>query len=176
MMNTMSKRLAALLLALLLALTLAACGEKDPGTEPSDEEQGEKTSAYAVICNGTELRLGADASGALKKLGEASSTQEVQDCGAGNSRVFYRYPSFILYTMKNADGKEVIDQIELNDDLVETAEGIAIGDTEAELRDAYGTPSSEKNGLLTFSKGSYRLIAQVENGTVTELGLLRVTQ
>ena len=174
-MKTMTKRLAALLLSLLLLVTFVACAEQE--TTPSDHESDQqKESAYSVICNGTKLELGKPATAALKKLGEASSKQEVADCGAGNSRVYYRYPSFDLYTMKSADGTEIIDQIELNDDLVQTPEGIGIGSTEAELRDAYGAPASDKNGVLTYQKGSYQLIAELTDGVVTELGLLRVTQ
>ena len=120
------KRALAVLLCLILCVSVMACAKKNEGNE-------ETADAYAVTYNGTELALGADAASVLAKLGEPSFEQEVFDCGEGNSRMCYRYASLVLYTMKNTEGKETIDQIEVNDDLVETEQGIAIGASAAEL-------------------------------------------
>ena len=168
----------ALLLALLLLLLMCACSEKQEEEAPaSDEKENTEESAdFAVTYNGTKIQLGVDASSVLKKLGDANSAQEVFDCGAGNSRMYYRYASFDLYTMKSSDGKEIVDQVELLDDLSETEKGICIGSTEAALREAYGEPSSEVDGELTYAKGDHRWIFEIKDGKVSAIGLLRVTQ
>lgn len=173
----MGKRVAALLLALLLAAAMIACSEKESGTPTPDENNNteQQNDAFCVKTQGVTVELGADASSVLKKLGEANSSQEVFDCGAGNSRMYYRYASFDLYTMK-ADGKETIDQIELLDDLTQTEKGISIGAAESAVREAYGEPSSESEGMLTYAKGDQRLIIELRDGKVSAIGLLRVTK
>ena len=173
----MGKRVAALLLALLLAAAMIACSEKESGTPTPDENKNteQQNDAFCVKYQGVTVELGADASSVLKKLGEANSAQEVFDCGAGNSRMYYRYASFDLYTMK-ADGKETIDQIELLDDLTQTEKGISIGAAESAVREAYGEPSSESEGMLTYAKGDQRIVFEVADGKVSAIGLLRVTK
>ena len=171
----MGKRVAALLLALLLMLGMMACSEKPEEVPANDQRDKTETSdGFYVICQGTKIALGATADTVLKKLGDANSAQEVFDCGAGNSRMYYRYASLELYTMK-IDGKETVDQIELLDDLSETEQGISIGAAESAVREAYGEPTSESEGELTYAKGDQRLIFEVADGKVSAIGLLRVT-
>ena len=171
----MGKRVAALLLALLMTVTVMACSKKQEEAPAADEKETTKQSdGFYVTYGGAKIALGADASAILKKIGDANSAQEVFDCGAGNSRMYYRYASLDLYTMKT-DGKETVDQIELLDDLVETDKGISIGAAESAVREAYGDPTSENGGELTYADGDQRLIIEIKNGKVSAIGLLRVT-
>lgn len=170
MKHIIGTKTAAILLTLLMilsALTLSACDEKEPPAEKGESE------TFAVTYNGITLELGASAETALEGLGKAKTEQEVFDCGAGNSRMYYRYSSFELYVLKTADGKEIIDQIELNDDLAQTREGVAIGTSETDLRATYGEPDSEEEGVLTYHRGNCRLIVELEDGKVSDVGLLR---
>ena len=174
-MKTMGKRFAALFLALLMVLTVCACSKQEQeASTPDEKEETVQSSGFYVTYQGTKIALGADASLAIAKLGDASSAQEVFDCGVGNSRMYYRYASLDLYTMKN-DGKETVDQIELLDDLIETDKGISIGAAEASVREAYGAPTSESEGELTYADGDQRLIIEITDGKVSAIGLLRVT-
>ena len=157
------------ILILVLAISMIACEGKKQ--EPTPEEG---TSAYSVTYNGTAIELGKPAADVLTALGEPLSTQEVCDCGEGKSRVLYQFSSFDLYTMK-MDGSEVIDELALYDDLVETAEKISIGMSEAEVRTVYGEPLSEENGTLSYASGDYHLSFDIENGKVSAIGLLRKT-
>jgi predicted small lipoprotein YifL len=173
------KRMAGLLLALLLLLSLCACAEKEPNAPTTDKDKKEENTesdGFFVKNGSVKIELGVDAAAVLRKLGEANSAQEVFDCGAGNSRMYYRYSSFDLYTMKSSDGKEIVDQIELLDDLSETEKGISIGSAESALREAYGEPSSESDGELTYAQGDQRMIFEVTDGKVSAIGLLRVTK
>ena len=154
----------AVALALLLCLGMVGCAEK----------KEEKASAFAVVSETVTVTLGADAEEVLSALGEAEASREVFDCGAGNSRMYYRYPSLELYTMKTEDG-ETIDQIEVNDDLAQTSRGICIGDTVAKVKEAYGTPSQDADGQLTYSKDGMHLIFVIANDTVTDIALIRKT-
>lgn len=160
-----------LLLTLLMVLSLVACNEVEE-KEPSENDE---TNLFSVTYNGTAMALGKPAEAVLNALGEPISSQEVFDCGEGNSRMYYRYASFDLYVMK-ADGKELIDQIELRDDLAELSCGISIGASADSVRQKAGDPTKEEDGKLTYSSGNQYLIIELENGTVSEIGLLRKTK
>ena len=159
-------RILALTLALLMTGgILAACAR----------EEGDTSSAFCVVVNGVNIELGKPAQPVLDALGMADQTDEVNDCGAGNSRMRYRYDSVVIYAMKS-DGKAVIDQIELLDDLAETSRGICLGDDEAAVREAYGTPTQDADGILGYGKDGRQIQFNVEEGKVVAIGLLRKTQ
>ncbi len=149
-------------------LSLMACSGN--GKNGDDEAR-----EFYFVCNGTELKAGADAAKVLEALGEANSQNELFDCGEGNSRVLYRYASFDLYTMKSGES-EVIDQIELKDDLGQTDKGICIGAKESEVTASYGVPDRTTVGSITYISGNVELTFDLNDGTVSGIGLLRVTQ
>lgn len=171
-MRLMMKRALALLMVLLLVFCMVACG-KDGDTAESETDDT-KTGFY-IKSNGTRIVLGAPATAVLSALGEANSQNELFDCGAGNSRMLYRYSSFDLYTMKSGES-EVIDQIELKDDLSETDKGICLGSKESEVTAAYGKADRTNDGSLTYVSGAQEMTFDIENGQVVGIGLLRVTQ
>lgn len=160
-------RVLAMLMIFLLTATMAVACQK--------EEPKEEGSAFAVTLGEVTVALGRPAEPILSALGAPKSQSEVFDCGEGNSRIRYRYDSLTVYTMKS-DGKEVVDQVELMDDLAQTSRGICIGDDEAKVREAYGNPTSDKNGVITYSKSSMQLLFEIENGKVSAIGLLRKTR
>ena len=164
----------AILLILVLALTVCAvaCAKKNDG---ASTEGGTTATGFGVTVNGTAVELGKDAAPVLAALGTPTLSQEVFDCGEGNSRMFYRFGSLELYTMKS-DGKEIIDQIELNDDLVSTDKGICIGDTVEKVKTAYGEPQRGDEDDLVYVSGNQELTFEIDDGRVEEIGLLRVTR
>ncbi len=172
-MNGVLKKSFLVFLVLLLSVAFFACDGKKH--DPDLDNTNDAKISFSVIYHGTELSLGKSAKTALDSLGEPMSEEEVFDCGEGKSRMLYAFSSFDLYTMK-ANGEEVIDQIELYDDLTETSEKIAIGSKESAVREAYGEPTSEKNGKLTYTSGDNNLIFEIKDGTVSAIGLLRKTK
>ena len=176
-MKQILKKSLLLLLALMMVISMVACEKKEEDAEKDEEveEENEGTTSFSVTYNGTVIALGKSADKVLKALGTPQSTQEVVDCGAGNVRTVYQFSSLTLYTMKAADGKEVIDQVEVYDDLVETSKGISIGSEEAHVRTVHGNPTSESNGKLTYTSGSNNLIIVVKDRKVSGIGLLRKT-
>ena len=166
-----TKRWLALLMCVILSVSVMACAKKtDTGNGDGAED------AFSVTYNGVTIPLGSGAEKTLEALGEPSFSQEVFDCGEGNSRMCYRYASLVLYTMKSTDGKETVDQIEVNDDLVETDKGIAIGSSTADVEDAYGAPTEKKSDEWVYTSGKYQLIFDVKDGKVDGIGLLRKTK
>ena len=180
-MKNLLKKSFLVLLAMLLTLSMVACTADKDGGFDDDDDAGKKNDgnkgkiSFSVSYNDTVIELGKPATAVLSSLGEPDAKQEVFDCGEGNSRIYYQFASFDLYTMK-VNGEEVIDQIELLDDLSETAAGILIGSSESAVRNAYGSPTTEKNGKLTYSSGENHLIIKIVEGKVSEIGLLRKTK
>ncbi len=157
------------LAVLMLTLCLISCGEDNEKNGDSENKE------FYLVYNDTKLKAGADAAKILETLGEANSQNELFDCGAGNSRVLYRYASFDLYTMKSGES-EVIDQMELKDDLCETDKGICLGSKESEVTASYGVPDRTTAGSITYINGNVELTFDLKDGTVSGIGLLRITQ
>ena len=167
------KKLILAILVLALAVCAVACVKKDTDSGASTEA-GSGATGFSVSVNGTTVELGKDAAPVLAALGTPTVSQEVLDCGVGNSRMFYRFGSVEIYTMKT-DGKEVIDQIELNDDLASTDKGICIGDTVDKVRAAYGEPQKGDEDDLTYVSGNCELTFEIDDGKVEDIDLLRRT-
>ncbi len=167
------KKIILAILILALAVCAVACAKKDTAGGASTEG-GSPVSGFSVTVNGTTVELGKDAAPVLAALGTPTVSQEVFDCGAGNSRMFYRFGSVELYTMKT-DGKEVIDQIELNDDLASTDKGVCIGDTVDQVKAAYGEPQRGDEDDLVYVSGNCELTFEIDDGRVEDIDLLRRT-
>ena len=166
--TTFFNLLAWMMTAMLLCLSFSACKQEEPAEEESHP--------FSILVGNVEVALGAEAEPILAKLGEAQSVQEVFDCGAGNSRMWYRYASFDVYVMKTEAG-ETVDQIEIHDDLITTSDGIGIGSSVSEARETYGDYElSEQEGRLVYSKGDLHIALDVANQTVTDLMLKRTTR
>ncbi len=170
-MKSTMKRCVALLLALIFSLGLVSCKGKegDGENEPSDEI------GFYVNYNETKIELGNSATKVLESLGEAKSRKEIGDCGGLGAQVRYDYASVIVYVLESKDG-DVIDAITLIDDLVETSKGIVIGSKESAVTASYGKPHKTEGDRLMYIDGEDQLIFTVEDGFVTEIDLLRVTQ
>ncbi len=171
-MKKTAKRILAMILMLLLAMSVMACGKKESGDE--NETKGTQK-GFAIQIDGVTIRLGEQAEKTLTALRTPLSQNELFDCGAGNSRMLYRYASFDLYTMKSGE-TEVIDQIEVKDDFCETEKGLCIGAEESAVVAVYGEATRKGEGSLTYVSGNQELTFDVENGQVVGIGLLRVTQ
>ena len=179
-MKNILKKSLLLIFALLLAISLISCeGKKQPADSDDDDGEdkkvnAEETIAFSVTCNGVTVELGKPMAAVLDALGEANSIQDAPSCGDGTTRKVYHYSSLIIYTL-TVDGEETIDQIVLRDDTVETAAKISIGSSESDVRKAYGTPTTEKDGTLTYVSGQNELTIDIQDGKVSAIDLLRNT-
>ncbi|MBQ2999373.1 MAG: hypothetical protein IJD64_02815 [Clostridia bacterium] len=179
-MKNLWKKSLLVILALLLAISLIACeGKKQPADSDDDDGEDKKVNAeetitFSVTCNGTTVELGKPMASVLDALGEANSIQDAPSCGDGTTRKVYHYSSLMIYTL-TANGAETIDEIVIRDDTVETAAKISIGSSESDVRKAYGTPSTEKEGTLTYVSGQNELTIDLADGKVSAIDLLRKT-
>ena len=179
MKNVLKKSLL-LIFALLLMISLIACeGKKQPADLDDDDgdskkANAEETASFAVIYKETTIELGKPMEPVLEALG-AVTPQEAASCGDGTTRKVYNYSSLMIYTL-TANGEETIDQIVIRDDTVETAAKISIGSSESDVRKAYGSPTTEKSGTLTYVSGQNELTVDISDGKVSAIDLLRNTR
>ncbi len=155
-------RLLALAMALLLTLTaLAACAEDTDGGD-----------AYYISYNDVKIQPGANAKGLLDKLGEPDYEKNNGNCGGQGVQMKYSYTSFDLYLLEATDGTLTVDQITLKDDLMETPEGIAIGDAKTDVEQAYGTPDETNAYNIVYRSGRQELIFGMEDGRVESIDII----
>ena len=85
----------------------------------------------------------------------------------------YTYDDITVNTLKEKDG-EVIHKIAFVNDLVETPKGLSIGSSEAQVKDAYGEPTSSENGKLLYKSGDLELEFTVKDGSVSAVNYRRI--
>ena len=157
----------ALVCAIMLASALVSCNTD------GEENEGGASNPFYVNYNDTKIELDKKAESVLEKLGEPKYSDNLGDCGGIGVQMKYTYDDITVNTLKENDG-EVIHKIGFLNDLVSTPKGISIGSSEQEVRDAYGTPSSEENGKLTYKSGDLELEFTVKNGSVSAVNYRRI--
>ena len=165
------RRILCLMLALLCALVLASAIVSCNGD--GEENEGGASNPFYVNYKDTKIELDKKAESILEKLGEPKYSDNLGDCGGIGVQMKYTYDDITVNTLKEKDG-EVIHKIGFLNDLVSTPKGISIGSSEQEVRDAYGTPSSEENGKLTYKSGDLELEFTVKNGSVSAVNYRRI--
>ena len=134
------KKSLCILLSLLTLFALAACNN---GQTPPAE------AAYVFEISGQTLAINASAEPILAALGEPRSYDESPSCAFEGLDKVYVYAGFQLQTYSK-NGKDYIRSISLTDDSVATPEGIAIGATADQVKQAYGSPASESASAITY--------------------------
>ena len=165
------RRILCLMLALLCAVMLASALVSCNGD--GEENEGCASNPFYVNYKDTKIELDKKAESILEKLGEPKYSDNLGDCGGIGVQMKYTYDDITVNTLKEKDG-EVIHKIGFLNDLVLTPKGISIGSSEQEVRDAYGTPSSEENGKLTYKSGDLELEFTVKNGSVSAVNYRRI--
>lgn len=159
------KRIMLAILAVLMLLPLIACG-KSGGASWKDFTAG-----------GVTLTLNEKCADALKALeGSRSRITATPSCGDAKKDgedVVYEYQNlgFRLntYREKENDPNELLRSIEIYTDNAKTPEGITIGSSEEAARTAYGTPTREKDSVLTYAGKKAELQLKIEGGKVKQI-------
>ena len=124
------KKLVCALLALIAIFTLFACG-------PQDDPQTQSKAAFTLPYNGQTIKIDAKADGLVAAYGTPKQYQELPTCGKGDLDKLYDFGSVRIRTYQ-ISGVDYVSVIELMDDLVTTAEGVAIGNAQDAVLTAYG--------------------------------------
>ena len=124
---------------------------------------------YYFTYNGVSITMGSKAKKFIKKAGEPEKKKKSKSCAYKGYDYTRQYSSFILYTSTDsATGPEFVIGITFLNGNASTKEGIHIGSTEAELKEAYGD-STPTNGVYFFNKGKTKLMMMVSGGKVTQI-------
>ena len=160
------KRILSLVLAIIsVALVMVGfCACDGSSNNNNNGGDGAKAGTFGIVYKNVVVELDKNAKSILSALGAPEEEKNVADCGTG-PRKRYTYNDIEIYTVE-VNGTEKIDEINLTNDLISTSKGISIGSSEADVREAYGNPSSEANGRLIYSKSGLELIFNIKNGEV----------
>lgn len=150
------------LIALLLALTLALCCAACSGGETAKNEEP-LTFTYKDV----EIALNAPAEALLEALGEPASYTEETSCAFEGLDKTYGYDGFYLQTYPSEDG-DMVFGFWFVDDSVATAEGVSIGDTEADVLKAYGSDAQEGPLFMVVRDGG-KLSILLTDGIVNSI-------
>ena len=147
-------------LVLLFALSIfAACEKKE-----TDDR-------FAIKADGVTVILGAEADSAIEALGTPQDTQYNGNCGGRGENISYEYSTFVMDVVDYEDGDRIIDNIELKNDGAETARGITIGSSEADVRAKYGEPDKIENSALYYETEDKKLQIEITDGAVSSIVL-----
>ncbi len=177
------KKLICTVLVLMIILSLCACGgdsrennETKPANQQTDDthtsNQSEKPTAssaeggHIFTYNGTEISMHAPAADILASLGQAKSQTEEASCAFEGMDKTYNYGSFFLQTYP-LEEQDYIYCLWFMDDTVTTAEGIYIGSSEEQVKQAYGEDTYNGSNAYIITKGESILTIITDAGAVT---------
>lgn len=165
------KRLIVIVALLCMVMSLAACTapqtSDNKGTTPNMGNPGDPN-AYYFTYKGTEIRLNGDMEVILNALGEPKNYTEETSCAFEGLDKTYTYGSFVIQTYPKAD-KDYVYMFWFLDDLVQTPEGVKIGDTQAAVEAAYGADSYNGRNAYILKKDNYSMTVILEDGVVSSI-------
>lgn len=188
------KRVLCVVLAFALVLALCACGgetaqtEKktaEPAAEPEKKPAEEKSkdseasvaepekpeTADSFICsiNGVAIPMEAQAAPILEALGEYQSLFDMESCAGLGTMRYYTYSGFELGTYEMDESGEKIYSLLFTNDLMETAEGICLGDPLEKVQTAYAGECELKDDAVYADRGDSRIIFILAEGKVSSV-------
>jgi len=151
--------------------TTAAQAEKTTtgDTEAEKTTEGSEASDFYFQKGDVKIFMEAAAPDILSGLGEAKGTHEEKSCAFEGMDVTYMYPGFDLITAKkNGESVETVSQVVLRDDTVETAEGVFIGGSIADVEKAYSVTVGDANNVKV-TKGNCDLLFIFKDGVISSI-------
>lgn len=134
-------------------------------------EKKETDDRFAIKADGVTVILGAEADSAIEALGTPLSSEPTGNCGGLGETFRYDYPTFFMSIVDYVDGDRIIDAIELKNDGAETARGITIGSSEADVLAKYGEPDENNDRSLVYVNSDKRLEIGITDGAVSSIVL-----
>lgn len=162
----MKKRFLTLAASAIMAVSMIACGSSsDTKVIESDNTQNsagnssneENATGYVFTYDGLQIPVDADAAPIVESLGEPQEYFESPSCAADGIGKLYTYSDFEIQTYPDGD-QDLILYVLLRTDNVATAEGIDLSSSRDDIIAAYGEPTSEATGAMTYEKDGVSLV------------------
>ena len=161
----MKKRILIISMISVMAFTMFACGNSDDtkviessanvGTESTSSSS--KAGGYVFHYNDLQIGVDEDAAPIVEKLGEPSQYFESPSCAADGIGKLYTYNDFEIQTYPEGD-KDLILYVRLRTDNVATDEGLDLSSTKEDIISAYGNPTAEATGSMTYENNGVSLV------------------
>ncbi len=133
-----------------------------------DEPQKSSPEGYSYEYNGIKIPMNVDAAPIVKKLGKPANYFEAASCAFQGLDKVYTYSNFEIGTYPKGD-KDFISTVTFLDDTVETDQGICVGSTLDEVKDAYGKDFTNKGTSYEYRKGDTKLTFIIEENAVAQI-------
>lgn len=135
---------------------IEASGQVTGETDSQAAQTEASYKGYAFLYEGVAIEMDAAAEPIVEQLGESDFYFEAPSCAFEGIDKLYTYRSFELDTYPMND-KDYVSAIVFKDDMITTAEGVGIGDTEEKLTQTYGGGWTEENGMRVYEKDKMKL-------------------
>jgi hypothetical protein len=135
---------------------------QDAGSQKSSSE------GFSYEYNGVKIPMNVDAAPIIEKLGKPANYFEAASCAFQGLDKVYTYSNFEIGTYPKGD-KDFISTVTFLDDTVETDQGICVGSTLDEVKDAYGKDFTNKGTSYEYRKGDTKLTFIIEDDSVAQI-------
>ncbi len=177
----MKKKFMAVILAATM-ISLAACGgnsgNADSTNTGSTGGDGAATTqsaggagGYTFATNGVNVEVDAPMANFEEGLGEPVEMFESESCAFGDLDKVYTYNGFRVDTYQ-VDGVDYVSDVVFMDDTVSTTEGVCIGESTAEMKEAYGEPTVEDATQAIYEKDDMKLVFLLDGETIKTIEYL----
>lgn len=178
-----------LISGIVLCLLLSACGSEEPkqiggqvqnittGTSVAGSSNDAATTnmnpqveeiGYAFSIGNIDVVVDADVSDIVSKLGDADSYYEAPSCAFNGIEKIYSYSGFDICTYEDGDTDRIASVI-LKNDLVNTKEGICIGDDVSAVETAYGEPTAKADNSILYVKNGGSLLFIIVDDRIVQI-------
>ncbi|MDO5294817.1 MAG: transglutaminase-like domain-containing protein [bacterium] len=124
---------------------------------PVIQMEAPEAKKYSLEYNGNRISVDDDVTNVMSVLGDVKTEKKVKSTAFVGEEKVSTYDAVTLVTYPG-DTKDYIECISINNDSIATAEGIKIGSSEDELKNAYGaTLEKGKNGIYTCTIDNTKL-------------------
>jgi uncharacterized lipoprotein YmbA len=174
------------IIVIITALLLVGCGKgkgltednfvveegKASASEKTEQvtKEGERPTGkgYSFTYQEVAIPMNTEAASIVEALGEPVNYFEAASCAFQGLDKIYYYNSFELGTYPNA-GKDYVSYVNLLDDTVTTDQGIFLGSSLTELKDAYGEDFTIEGSAYIYRLGDTKLTFIVEADEVKQI-------
>ena len=188
----MKKKICFMIAVAMTATALTACGNSSTQTETTTQATAAETQAavdtsqteataessadrFTFVYKGTNITMKADAAPIIEALGEPKSYTEENSCAFDGLDKNYVYTSFILTTYPDGD-MDRINSVTLQDDTVNTVDGICIGDSKDKVESVYGADSFNGVNAYIVTDGTATLTIIMDSDKVSSIQYVAVIE